>query len=146
MLKKVLLTATLMVLVFSGLTDARLCSNKQGISSNFKYKNKQYKSILLYCGLDKSSNIDINSSEIPKKISEIISIGKKTLKKVDSDQVWELQSLNLNKYNYQNSTYWYYQLNFNANNQFYVYINIGLNGETPDIYRIDEVLLENTKN
>ena len=142
MVKKVLLLSAVLVFMFGSFLDARLlCNNKKGISSNFTYKNKQYKTNLPLCELSESSQIDVNNSKLPKEISEIVGVGKRVLKKVDSAQSWELQSLTLNKYNYQHTTFWYYQLNFNASNQFYVYINVGLNGEEPEIYRIDEVLL-----
>ncbi|HSG32186.1 MAG TPA: hypothetical protein VLB82_11660 [Thermodesulfobacteriota bacterium] len=109
----------------------------QGISSNFTYKNKQYKSMLPLQKIVSSSDFNIESSKFPKDISEIINIGKTVVKKVDSELNWEVEGLGLYKYNYSNCKYWYYQINYRANNQ-YIYINIGLNGETPELYRIDE--------
>jgi hypothetical protein len=89
-----------------------------------------------------STDFQIGTSEFPKKLSEIINIGKNVVKKVDSELTWEVETLGLYKYNYSNCVYWYYQINYRANNQ-YVYINLGLNGETPDLYRIDETLITN---
>ncbi len=109
----------------------------QGISSNFTYKNKQYKSLLPLSKITSSSDFKIGVSEFPKKISEIINIGKTVVNKVDSELKWEVENLGLYKYHYSNCVYWYYQINYRANNQ-YVYVNIGLNGELPDLYRIDE--------
>jgi hypothetical protein len=87
-----------------------------------------------------SSDFQIETSEFPKTISEIINIGKSVVKKVDSELKWEVQTLGLYRYHYSNCVYWYYQINYKANNQ-YLYINLGLNGETPDLYRIDETLI-----
>jgi len=88
------------------------------------------------------ANFKIGTSEFPKTISEIINIGRTVVKKVDSELNWEVETLGLYKYNYSNCVYWYYQINYRANNQ-YVYVNLGLNGETPDLYRIDETLISN---
>ncbi len=114
----------------------------QGVSSNFTYKNKQYKSILPLEKIAGSTDFQIGTSQFPKTISEIINIGKTVVKKVDSELTWEVETLGLYKYHYSNCVYWYYQINYKANNQ-YIYVNLGLNGETPDLYRIDETLISN---
>ena len=73
-------------------------------------------------------------------MSEIINIGKNVIRKLDEKLNWDVESVALYKYHYGNCKYWYYQLSFRANNQ-YININVGLNGEEPDLYRIDEVKL-----
>ncbi|NIP29279.1 MAG: hypothetical protein GTO02_02240 [Candidatus Dadabacteria bacterium] len=129
---------TFLVLFLS--IQASTCEIKnynQGISSNFTYKNKQYKSFLPLEKITSSSDFEIETSQFPKSISEIIKIGKSIVNKVDSEIKWEVQTLGLYNYHYGNCKYWYYQINYRGNNQ-YLYINIGLNGETPNLYRIDE--------
>lgn len=131
----------LMVLFLcSPLGSASRIANDPGINSNFNFRGKQYKTVLPYSRMQEMANFDIDGSKLPLDISQIIAIGKKVVKKIDSEERWLVHSIGLYKYSYQNANYWYYQIHFRANNQ-YVYINIGLSGEEPDIYRIDEVLI-----
>lgn len=112
----------------------------QELSSNFHYNNKNYRVSLSIKNLYSSSDFNIEKSEFPKQIYEIIQIAKGLMKRIDSEQNWGIQNITLNRYNYNNATYWYYQINLRANN-VYTYLNIGINGEQPNIYRIDEVLI-----
>ena len=136
-----LLTLILFTLSLQAST-CEITNYNQGVSSNFTYKNKQYKSMILLEKIISSSDLQIGTYEFPKTISEIINIGKTVVKKVDSELTWEVETLGLHKYHYSNCVYWYYQINYKANNQ-YIYVNLGLNGETPDLYRIDETLITN---
>lgn len=112
----------------------------QGIVSNINFKNKQYKSLLPISMLGKNPDFVIGVSDFPMPMSEIINIGKNVIRKLDEKLNWDVESVALYKYHYGNCKYWYYQLSFRANNQ-YININVGLNGEEPDLYRIDEVKL-----
>jgi hypothetical protein len=137
MIKTVYLIFFMLFTLGSEASTCEITNYNQGVSSNFTYKNKQYKSMLRLEKITGSANFQIGSTEFPKKISEIINIGKTVVKKVDSELNWEVETLGLYKYRYSNCVYWYYQINYRANNQ-YVYVNLGLNGEIPDLYRIDE--------
>jgi len=142
MIKSISLLMVILSTLSLQASTCEIANYNQGVSSNFTYNNKQYKSMLLLEKIISSADFKIGTSEFPKTISEIINIGKTVVKKVDSELSWEVESLGLYKYNYSNCVYWYYQINFKANNQ-YIYINLGLNGETPDLYRIDETLISN---
>ena len=120
--------------------SCELGAYNQGIVSNITFDRKQYKSVLSFESLIKSPDFNISEDEFPKPISEIIKIGMYVMNKVDIEQKWEPNSVALNKYNYNNCVYWYYQVNFSSGN-YYAYLNVGLNGEPPDIYRIDETKL-----
>ena len=142
MIKSISLLTLILFTLSLQASTCEITNYNQGVSSNFTYKNKQYKSMLLLEKIISSANFKIGTSEFPKTISEIINIGKTVVKKVDSELNWQVETLGLYKYNYSNCVYWYYQINYRANNQ-YIYVNLGLNGETPDLYRIDETLISN---
>ena len=137
MIKNISLLTLILLTLSLQASTCEITSINQGVSSNFTYSNKQYKSMLPLQKITSSADFKIETSEFPKTILEIINIGKIVVKKVDSELNWEVETLGLYKYNYSNCVYWYYQINYRANNQ-YLYINLGLNGETPDLYRIDE--------
>ena len=115
----------------------------QGINSSFNYSGTSYKTVLTFSELSRSKNFDIEDGEFPLGFGQIIKTAKGLTKKVDAETEWTVESVGLNKYNYSGCIYWYYQINMrsvNPNNS-YLYLNIGLNGEKPEIYRIDEVLI-----
>ena len=142
MIKIISLLAVFLFIVSLQASTCEITSINQGVSSNFTYKNKQYKSMLPLQKITSSTDFKIETSEFPKTISEIINIGKSVVKKVDSELNWEVETLGLYKYHSSNCLSWYSPLPYRANNQ-YLYINLGLNGETPDLYRIDETLINN---
>ncbi len=135
-----ILSAFLITILLISTAFACRSAFSQQLSSNFHYNNKNYKVSLSIKNLYSSSDFNIEKSEFPKQISEIIKIAKVLMKRIDNEQNWEIQNITLNRYNYNNATYWYYQIKLRANN-VYSYLNIGINGEQPDIYRIDEVLI-----
>jgi len=142
MIKSVYLLTLILFTLSLQASTCEINNINQGVSSNFTYKNKQYKSMLPLEKIAGSTDFQIGTSEFPKTISEIINIGKTVVKKVDSELTWEVETLGLHKYHYSNCVYWYYQINYKANNQ-YIYVILGLNGETPNLYRIDETLISN---
>ena len=142
MIKSISLLTLILFTLSLQASTCEITNYNQGVSSNFTYKNKQYKSMLSLQKITSSTEFQIGTSEFPKKLSEIINIGKSVVKKVDSELNWEVETLGLYKYHYSNCVYWYYQINYKANNQ-YIYVNLGLNGETPNLYRIDETLISN---
>ena len=120
-------------------------SDNKGINSNFNYNNSSYKSILPFSKLEASKNFNIEEANFEVQIKDIILIAKEHAKKIDSIAKWSVESVGLYKYNYSSCNYWYYQVNLSANNpgNNYLYLNLGLNGEKPDIYKINEVLISN---
>ena len=120
-------------------------SGNQGINSSFNYNNSSYKSVLPFSKLEASKNFNIEEANFEVQIKDIILIAKEHAKKIDSLAKWSIESVALYKYNYSSCAYWYYQINMRANNPAnnYLYLNIGLNGEKPDIYKINEVLISN---
>jgi hypothetical protein len=115
----------------------------QGINSNFNYRGIAYKTVLPFSRLSESKNFDIESGDFPLGFGQIIKTAKELTMKVDPEAIWSVESVGLNKYNYSNCIYWYYQINMRSNtpNNSYMYLNIGLNGEKPNIYKISEVLI-----
>jgi len=115
----------------------------QGINSNFNYNSIAYKTVLPFSRLSESKNFDIESGDFPLGFGQIIKVAKGLTGKVDNEAKWSVESVGLNKYNYSNCVYWYYQINMRSNtpNNSYMYLNIGLNGEKPNIYKISEVLI-----
>lgn len=112
----------------------------QGVTSNINLDRKQYKSVLSFESLIKSSDFNISEDKFPKPVSDIIKVGLNAMNKIDKELKWETESVALHKYNYNNCIYWYYQVYFRSGN-YYAYLSVGINGESPDIYRIDEVKL-----
>lgn len=112
----------------------------QGIVSNININQKQYKSVLSIETLIKTPDFIIGEKDFPIPISEIIKVAFNAVNKLDKELKWDVESIGLHKYNYSNCVYWYYQVYFRSGNH-YAYLNIGLNGESPDIYRIDEIKL-----
>jgi hypothetical protein len=115
----------------------------QGINSNFNYNSIAYKTVLPFSRLSESKNFDIENGDFPLGFGQMIKAAKKLTRKVDPEAIWSVESVGLNKYNYSNCIYWYYQINMRSNtpNNNYMYLNIGLNGEKPNIYKIREVLI-----
>lgn len=115
----------------------------KGINSSFNYGGVAYKTVLPFSKLSESKNFDIESGDFPVGFGQIIKTAKGLTKKVDMEADWSIESVGLNKYNYSNCIYWYYQINMRSNNpnNNYIYLNIGISGEKPNIYKIDEVLL-----
>ncbi len=113
----------------------------QGIISNINIGQKQFKSVLPIGSLVKTPDFIIGESEFPKPVSEIVKVASNAIKKIDSELKWSVESIALYKYHYNNCMFWYYQVYFSSGN-FYGYINVGLNGESPDVYRINEIKLK----
>ena len=136
---------TLLVVAVTALPayTCQVTNVNQGINSSFNYSGTSYKTVLSFSELSGSKNFDIENGEFPVGFGEIIKIAKGLTKKVDPEAAWTVESVGLNKYNYSGCVYWYYQLNMRSTNpnNSYLYLNIGLNGEKPEIYRIDEVLI-----
>lgn len=141
-MKIILLAATIMFLSSPAYT-CQINNMDQGINSNFNYNNVAYKSVLPFSKMSDSKNFDINSAEFPVGFNQIIKVAKGLTKKIDVESKWSIESVALYKYNYSNCIFWYYQINMRSNNpgSNYVYLNIGLNGEEPNIYKINEVLI-----
>jgi len=141
---RILLIAALVV--FSGLpaVACQVNSSTQGINSNFNYGGVAFKTILPFSKMSESKNFEIESGDFPVGFGQIIKTAKGLTKKIDVEANWTIESVGLNKYNYSNCIYWYYQINMRSNNpnNNYLYLNIGINGEKPDIYKINEVLIE----
>ena len=139
-----ILTILLFVVAFTAQAyTCQINNSSYGINSNFNYNNVAYKTVLPLTKMAESENFDISSGNFPMEFSEIIKVGKSLTKKIDVEAKWSVESVGLYKYNYSNCIYWYYQINYRSsspNNQ-YVYLNIGLNGEEPNIYKINEVLI-----
>lgn len=112
------------------------------ISSSFNYEGKQYKSVLPIVKIENSKNFEINDTQKKIDIAKIVKTAKEVLSKVDQDADWNVESIGLYKYQYSQETYWYYQINLRSGSSSYVYLNVGLSGEKPEIYRIDEILLK----
>ena len=133
------------VIVFTALPAyaCQINDYNQGINSNFNYNSIAYKTVLPFSSLSESKSFDIESGDFPLGFGQIIKVAKGLTRKVDNEAKWTVESVGLNKYNYSNCTYWYYQLNMRSNtpNNSYLYLNIGLNGEKPNIYKINEVLI-----
>ena len=121
----------------------QVTNGSQGINSSFNYGGTSYKTVLPFSELSGSKNFDIENGEFPVGFGQIIKIAKGLTKKVEPEAAWTVESVGLNKYNYSGCVYWYYQFNIRSTNpsNSYLYLNIGLNGEKPEIYRIDEVLI-----
>ena len=134
------------VFIFSALpaVACQVNSSTQGINSSFNYNGIAYKTVLPFSRLSESKNFDIEAGEFPLGFGEIIKTAKGLTRKIDVEANWTIESVSLNKYNYSSCIYWYYQINMRSNNpnNNYLYLNIGINGEKPDIYKINEVLLE----
>ncbi len=118
------------------------CGNSYSkeISSNFNYDGKNYKTSLPLSKLENTKGFDIENTEYKIDISKIVGTAKTVLQRVSKDTKWDVESIGLYKYQYSNANYWYYQINLRSSNS-YVYLNVGLNGEEPEIYRIDEILI-----
>ena len=133
------------VIVFTALPAyaCQINDYNQGINSNFNYNSIAYKTVLPFSRLSESKNFDIESGDFPLVFGQIIKVAKGLTRKVDNEAKWTVESVGLNKYNYSNCVYWYYQINMRSNtpNNSYMYLNIGLNGEKPNIYKISEVLI-----
>ncbi len=116
----------------------------KGINSNFNYGGDTYKTVLPFSKLSESKNFDIENADFPVGFGQIIKTAKGLTEKVDPEAAWSVESVGLNKYNYSSCIYWYYQINMRSSNpnNNYLYLNIGINGEKPNIYKIKEVLLE----
>ena len=140
----VAMTILLISIVFTLQASAcEINSGKYGINSNFNYNNVAYKTLLPLTKMAESKNFDISKGDFPVEFSKILQVGWGLTKKIDVEAKWSVESVGLYKYNYSNCVYWYYQINYRSNNpgNQYVYLNIGLNGEEPDIYKINEVLI-----
>ena len=133
------------VVVFTALPAyaCQINNNNQGINSNFNYNGIAYKTVLPLSRMSESKNFDINSGEFPLGFGQILKVARGLTSKVDNEAKWTVESVGLNKYNYSNCIYWYYQINMRSNmpNNSYLYLNIGINGEKPNIYKINEVLI-----
>jgi len=133
------------VLILSALPAfaCQINNQNQGINSNFNYNSIAYKTVLPFSKLSESKNFDIESGEFPLGFGQIIKVAKGLTKKIDIEANWTVESVGLNKYNYSNCIYWYYQINMRSSNpnNNYLYLNIGINGEKPNIYKINEVLI-----
>lgn len=110
------------------------------ISSNFNHNGKNYKSSLALSKLENTKGFDIENTDYKIDISKIVGTAKAVLSKLDAETKWSVETIALYKYQYSNANYWYYQINLRSANS-YVYLNVGLNGEEPSIYRIDEILI-----
>ena len=121
----------------------QISNYNQGINSNFNYNGDAYKTVLPFSRLSDSKNFEIESGEFPLGFGQIIKVAKGLTEKIDVEAKWTIESVGLNKYNYSNCVYWYYQINMRSNmpNNSYLYLNIGLNGEKPNIYKIKEELI-----
>jgi len=141
-MRLILLAATIL-LISSPAYTCQVNNINQGINSNFNYNNVAYKTVLPFSKLAESKDFDIDSAEFPVGFHQIIKVAKGLTSKIDVESVWSIESVALYKYNYSNCTFWYYQINMRSNNpgNSYVYLNIGLNGEEPNIYKINEVLI-----
>ncbi|NIP31735.1 MAG: hypothetical protein GTO02_11415 [Candidatus Dadabacteria bacterium] len=142
---KLFLAASFFILSVSYGYTCQVSKANQGINSNFNYDNTAYKSVLPFSRLQGSKDFKIDDANFSVEIGEIIKVAKNLVKKVDKDANWSIESVGLHKYNYSSCTYWYYQINMRSNNygHNYLYLNIGINGEKPDIYKIKEVLITN---
>ena len=125
----------------SRLVNAKNPCYSGGLSNNFNYKGMEYRTCLPLSIFKDQSDFRIENSEFPLSMSQIIQFAKDNASKVDPEAKWTVQSISLNQYNYSNAIYWYYYVNLRYDN-FYLYINIGLNGEQPQIYKIQPILLE----
>lgn len=140
---RILLIAGLFLLLVSPGYACQISNVNQGINSNFNYNSVSYKTILPFSRLSESKNFDIENGDFPRGFDQIIKIAKGLTVKIDPETEWSVESVGLYKYNYSNCIYWYYQVNMRSNKpgNNYIYLNIGLNGEKPNIYKISEVLI-----
>ncbi len=140
---RILLLVVAIVFLSSPAYTCQINDYNQGINSNFNYNSVAYKTVLPFSRLSESNNFDIENGEFPLGFGQIIKVAKGLTKKIDVEANWTVESVGLNKYNYSNCIYWYYQINLRSNtpNNSYLYLNIGLNGEKPNIYKINEVLI-----
>ena len=140
---KFIITSLIVAITALPAYTCQVTNVNQGINSSFNYGGTSYKTVLPFSELSGSKNFDIENGEFPVGFGQIIKIAKDLTKKVDPEAAWTVESVGLNKYNYSGCVYWYYQLNIRSTNpsNSYLYLNIGLNGEKPEIYRIDEVLI-----
>ncbi|MGI9533692.1 MAG: hypothetical protein ACR2NW_01975 [Thermodesulfobacteriota bacterium] len=141
-MKIILIVATILFLSSPAYT-CQINNANQGINSNFNYNNVAYKTVLPFSKMSESKNFNIEKGDFPVGFGQIIKIAKGLTKKIDIESNWSIESVALYKYNYSNCTFWYYQINMRSNNPSnnYVYLNIGINGEEPNVYKINEVLI-----
>lgn len=95
----------------------------QGIVSNININQKQYKSVLSIESLVKIPGFVIGGKEFPKPISEIIKVGYNAVNKLNKDLKWDVGSIGLHKYRYNNCVYCYYQIYFRSGNH-YAYLTL----------------------
>ena len=140
---RILLIAAVIVFMSSNAYTCQINNPKQGINSSFNYNNVAYKSVLPFSKMSESKNFNIENGDFPVGFGQIIKVAKSLTSKIDVESKWSIESVALYKYNYSNCTFWYYQINMRSNNPSnnYIYLNIGLNGEEPNIYKINEVLI-----
>ena len=140
---KIILIAATIIFLSSPAYTCQINNVNKGINSNFNYNNVAYKTVLPFSKMSESKNFDIEKGDFPVGFGQIIKIAKGLTKKIDIESKWSIESVGLYKYNYSNCTFWYYQINMRSNNpnNNYVNMNIGINGEEPNIYKINEVLL-----
>ena len=140
---RILLLAATILFFSSTAYTCQINDINRGINSNFNYNKVAYKTVLPFSKMSDSMNFNIEDGDFPVGFGQIIKVAKRLTKKIDVEAKWSIESVALYKYNYSNCTFWYYQINMRSNNpgNNYMYLNIGLNGEEPNIYKINEVLI-----
>ena len=112
---RILLLVVAIVFLSSPAYTCQINDNNQGINSNFNYNSIAYKTVLPVSRLSESNNFDIENGEFPLGFGQIIKVAKGLTKKIDVEANWTVESVGLNKYNYSNCIYWYYQINLRSN-------------------------------
>jgi hypothetical protein len=101
------------------------------------YDGIEYRAFLTLEQVAKTKNFDIESSSFPQSLDKITYIAKKQVMRVDSAAEWEINSINLQRTHYSNEKYWYYRIQFNSANKYFM-ILISLDGTPCEIIKIKE--------